>query len=91
MKHLVFATLAVLLVGNLAIGAARAEGAACTVPAAEWQSKEALQQKLQAEGWTIKTVKVDKGCYEVYGTDATGKRMETYFDPKSFTVVQADD
>lgn len=66
-----------------------AEGT-CNVPQAEWQPKEALQQKLQTEGWTIKKVKIDNGCYEVYATDAAGKRMETYFNPKTFEVVAED-
>ena len=89
MKRLVLSTLSVLLVGAAGIGTATA-GEVCSVPQAEWQPKEALQQKLQAEGWTIRTVKTDKGCYEVYGTDAAGKRMATYFDPKSFEVMKED-
>jgi hypothetical protein len=79
-----------LLVASVAgIGTAAAEGL-CNVPEAEWQPKEALQQKLEAEGWKIKTIKVDQGCYEVYGKDAAGKRMETYFDPKSFEMKKQD-
>ena len=70
------------------IGTAAAEDM-CNVPQAEWQPKEVLQQKLEAEGWTIKKVKIDEGCYEVYGTDATGARMESYFDPKTFVVVKS--
>ncbi len=61
----------------------------CSVPRAEWQPKEALQQKLEGDGWKIKKIKVDDGCYEVYGSDATGKRRETYFDPKTFVAVKA--
>lgn len=61
----------------------------CSVPQAEWQPKEALQQKLEGDGWKIKKIKVDDGCYEVYGTDAAGKRMEAYYDPKSFEVVKS--
>jgi hypothetical protein len=61
----------------------------CAVPQAEWQPREALQQKLEGEGWKVKKIKVDDGCYEVYGTDGAGKRMEAYFDPKTFTVVKS--
>lgn len=61
----------------------------CSVPQAEWQPQQALQQKLEGEGWKVKKMKVDDGCYEVYGTDAQGKRMEVYFDPKTFSVVQS--
>ena len=79
-----------LLIATVAgIGTAAAEDI-CNVPEAEWQPKEALQKKLEAEGWTIKTIKTDEGCYEVYGKDAAGKRMETYFDPKTFAVMKED-
>ncbi len=48
-----------------------------------WQSKEALQEKILAEGWKVRKVKVDGGCYEVYGTTPEGDRVEAYFDPIS--------
>jgi len=82
----------VLFAGLVAtvLGAGSAAAAdLCSVPEAEWQPKEALQQKLEAEGWKIKKVKIDEGCYEVYGTDASGTRMESYFDPKTFAVVKS--
>ena len=81
--------LSILIATVAGIGTASAEGI-CNVPEAEWQPKESLQQKLEGEGWTIKTIKIDEGCYEVYGKDAAGKRMETYFDPKSFEVMKQD-
>lgn len=81
--------LIVLLASVAGIGSAAA-GEICSVPEAEWQPKDALERKLEAEGWKIKTIKTDDGCYEVYGTDAAGKRMETYFDPKTFEVVKQD-
>lgn len=75
----------------LALVAAFAGSAAasdlCSVPEAEWQTKEALQAKLEAEGWTVKTIKVDDGCYEAYGRDQAGKKQEVYFNPKTFEVV----
>ena len=60
----------------------------CSVPKAEWQPEHALRQKLENEGWKINRIKIDDGCYEVYGTDGKGQRAETYFDPKSFEVVK---
>ncbi len=60
----------------------------CSVPEAEWQPKEALRQKLEADGWKIKKIKIDEGCYEVYGTDKAGKRMENYYDPKTFSLIK---
>lgn len=59
----------------------------CTVPQAEWQPKDALQKKLEADGWTIKTINTDEGCYEVYAKKGD-QRMESYFNPKTFEVVK---
>lgn len=73
-----------------ALGAGAALAAdKCSAPQAEWQPQQVLQQKLEAEGWKVKKIKVEDGCYEVYGVDAKGNRLESYYDPKSFTVVKA--
>jgi len=50
---------------------------------ATWKTKEALQDKIIAEGWKVRKMKVDGGCYEVYGTTPVGDRVEAYFDPIS--------
>lgn len=63
----------------------------CDVPKENWRPVEALQSELAGKGWTIRNVKIDDGCYEVYGTDAAGKRMEVYFDPATFEAVGSDD
>ena len=62
----------------------------CSVSKAEWQPEQALRQKLETAGWKINRIKIDDGCYEVYGTDANGKRAESYFDPKSLDPVELD-
>ena len=63
----------------------------CDVPESEWQSIEALQQKLEAEGWTIKNIKVDDGCYEAYAKNSEGTRVEAYFDPKTFKMLKSEE
>jgi hypothetical protein len=73
--------------GLVASGAAYASET-CSVPKAEWQPEQALRQKLETAGWKITRIKIDDGCYEVYGTDANGKQAETYFDPKSLEPVE---
>lgn len=57
-------------------------------PKEQWKPQAELEQKLQGQGWKIKRVKVDSGCYEVYGTDKDGKRVEVYFDPKTLEAVK---
>ena len=80
-----------LLAAVLVAGNAVASEDLCKVPKDEWQPESALRAKLESEGWTIKRVKIDDGCYEVYGTTSEGKKMETYFDPKSFAVVKSEE
>lgn len=84
----VSATLSTGFVLALGAGAALASDK-CAVPQAEWQPQEALQQKLEGDGWNVKKIKVEDGCYEVYGFDKAGKRMEAYFDPKTFATVKS--
>lgn len=79
---------ALLGLGLMAASGAHAHGDfKCDVPKAEWKPQMELQRKLTAEGWKVRQVKVDNGCYEVYGFDNTGKRIEIYFNPKTFEKV----
>lgn len=61
----------------------------CSVPQADWQPQGALEAKLKADGWDIRSVKVEDGCYEVYALDKDGNRVEAYFNPQSFARVDA--
>ncbi len=84
MKRSLFVT--TLLLGSVAAGSAFASGG-CNVPMNEWQPREALQKKLENEGWKIRSIKTEDGCYEAYAMK-DGKRMEAYFNPK--TLAQLD-
>jgi len=56
----------------------------CDAPLKQWKSMAALQAQLTKQGWQVRKAKVDGGCYEVYGTDPEGNRVEAYFHPVSF-------
>ena len=62
-------------------------GFKCEEPKKEWKLRDDLEDKLKAEGWDVRKVKIDNGCYEVYGFDAKGQRREAYFNPKTFELV----
>jgi len=53
-------------------------------PQSGWKSMDALKGDLTKQGWTLTNAKVDGGCYEVYGTDPEGRRVEAYFHPVTF-------
>ena len=59
----------------------------CDVPSKEWQQRDDLADKLKAEGWDVRKVKIDNGCYEVYGFDGKGKRRESYFNPRTLELI----
>jgi hypothetical protein len=53
---------------------------------ADWLSAAALTEKIEADGWSVRRMKEDGGCWEVYGTMPDGKRVEAYFHPVSGEV-----
>lgn len=73
----------------LGAAAAVASDDSCNVPQDQWQPQQALQTKLEGEGWTIKRIKVDDGCYEVYGVKPGGERVEAYFQPKTLEMINS--
>jgi hypothetical protein len=56
-------------------------------PKSGWQPQAELQKKLEADGWKVRKIKEDGGCYEVYGLDKDGKRVEVYFHPVTLAPV----
>ena len=63
-------------------------GPTCNVPQEKWMKEADLKARLEAQGYQIKTFKVSKGqCYEIYGFDKGGQKVEIYFDPQSGAVV----
>ena len=88
MKRILFPT--VIALSTLAAGTALASER-CTAPMAEWQPREALQQKLESEGWKVRRIKTEDGCYEAYAFNADGKRVEAMFDPKTLAMIGEDD
>jgi len=78
----------------LALGSATTgafAGPTCTAPKEQWKPQDAFQQDLKNQGYQIRTFKVTKGnCYEIYGTDKTGKKVEIYFDPATGAVLKSE-
>ena len=51
-----------------------------------WKTPESLKDKLLAEGWKVRKIKEDGGCYEVYATTPEGTRAEAYFHPETLEL-----
>jgi hypothetical protein len=59
-------------------------------PEAEQTKADVLKQVLTEEGFSIQTFKVDNHCYEIYGRNKQGKKVELYFDMKSLAIIAAE-
>lgn len=60
-----------------------------TADRAQWQDQDAFQKGLVAEGYKIKEFKITPGnCYEIYGWDRDGKKVEIYHDPVTGRAVK---
>ena len=67
---------------------APAFAAGCSkAPTAQWQTKESLQTKLEAEGLKVKRIKTEKGCYEVYAIDKAGKKVNVAYNAETLAKV----
>ncbi len=65
-------------------------GVKCTAhPKEEWMPAETLKKKIEAEGTKIKIFKVSGDCYEMYGLNRNGNKVETYYDTKTGEPVKS--
>lgn len=84
--------------GTLALMAAFATSAAPAFadadckkhPKEEWMKEADLKKRLEGEGYKIKKFKISGNCYEIYGWDKAGKKVEIYFDTKDGSVVKSE-
>ena len=62
-------------------------GEKCDVPVSEWQPREVLEAKLEADGWHVQSIKARDGCYEAVAVDAQGSAIQADFNPKTLEPV----
>lgn len=80
--------IAAILSSALASPMALAKEDDCKVPMAQWQPREAVEQMAKTQGWTVRRLKVDDGCYQIRGTDADGREIAVKVDPGSLAIVR---
>lgn len=73
----------------LALASAAWAGPSCKQPKEKWMKESDFKAQLEKDGYKIKTFKVTSGqCYETYGHDKDGKKVEIYFDPVTAAVLE---
>jgi hypothetical protein len=64
-------------------------GPTCNVAQEKWMKEADFKARMVAQGYQIKTFKVSKGqCYEIYGYDKAGGKVEIYFNPETAAVLE---
>lgn len=85
------------LVAGIALGmiapAFASDDDACpaSTPADQWMSEARVREIAAAQGWTVKRIQAEDGCWEVKGTAADGQRIEAYLHPTTGEVVTIKD
>jgi hypothetical protein len=80
-----------MIAGVIALsGPALAGEPQCTSePQSKWLSESDMKAKIADLGYQIRVFKITRGnCYEIYGRDRAGKRIEIYFNPVTGSVVK---
>ena len=81
-------TLTILaFVASLPAGMALADDN-CFVPMADWQPREAVARFATAQGWDVRRIRIDDGCYEIDGRDAQGRAIEVKLHPGTLQIVE---
>ena len=83
MRHLLFLALLLAPFPAQATGMHSCEA----VAPEEWLTEQELERLISADGWQVRRMKRDGGCWEVYGTMPDGKRVEAYFHPRTGEVL----
>lgn len=78
------------IVATFATTAAFAKADCKAYPKAEWMKGAEAKNKIEAQGYTINKFKVDGNCYEIYGKNKDGKKVEIYFDAKTLEPVKTE-
>ncbi|MEQ1664123.1 MAG: PepSY domain-containing protein [Bdellovibrionales bacterium] len=73
----------------LSIGASAQAKKHCTdEPKDKWMSEADFKKKIEDEGFKIKKFKQPGTCYEIYGTNKEGKKVEIYYNPVDGSVAK---
>ena len=88
MKHIVLFAAAGAVVAFSSPAFAKADCKA--YPKTEWMKEGDAKAKIEAQGYSIDKFKVSGNCYEIYGRNKEGKKVEIYYDAKTLEPVKSE-
>lgn len=85
MKNLIM-----ILALTLVSGVAHAKKNCTDEPKEKWMSEADFKKMVEAQGYKITKFKQPGTCYEIYGTNKDGKKVEIYFNPVTGAIVKEE-
>ncbi|MEJ1999514.1 MAG: PepSY domain-containing protein [Maritimibacter sp.] len=73
-----------------AVASHRHESDDCRAPMSEWRPRSEVQAHAEAQGWQVRRIKIEDGCYEIVGRDQNGRAIEVHIDPASFEIIKIE-
>jgi len=59
-------------------------------PRSKWMSESAFKAKIELQGYKIRKFKQPGTCYEIYGHNSKGQKVEVYFNPVTAEVIKSE-
>lgn len=84
MRKMVFIFIGLLLNS----GAVFAKKNCTDQPKEKWMKEEDFKKKVEEQGYKIRKFKQPGTCYEIYGQNKDGKKVEIYFNPVDGSIVK---
>ncbi len=78
-------TTIIFIVSTLSISAQASDFECDSGPKSGWMAKDTILQSLTAQGYKVRKVEVEDGCYEVYAMK-NGKKYEVFVNPKTGAI-----
>lgn len=83
---LITAAIATLAVASPAM--ASGDDVNCKNPTGKWLEKQVIKSKAQEQGYDVRRIKREDGCYEVYAINNKDERVEIYMNPATAEIVK---
>lgn len=64
-----------------------ADATCSTADPSKFQPTTKLEDMLKTQGLTVRQIKTEKGCYEVYAVDKTGKKINNAYNAETLQQV----